>query len=118
MTTVRITTRPTFDPDDDTPVFVISVAAELADSEPDAVIVGCDSMLLMEGGEIVGKPGTPEIAAERWAQNAGTSGQLLTGHAIARLRDGGFASCHGRAVVHSGRSVRSCTDRRQWFSRS
>ena len=30
MTTVRITTRPTFDPDDDTPVFVISVAAELA----------------------------------------------------------------------------------------
>lgn len=30
MSAVRIATRPAFDPDDDTPVFVISVAAELA----------------------------------------------------------------------------------------
>lgn len=80
-----------------------AVAAELADSEPDAVIVGCDSMLLMEGGEIVGKPGTPEIAAERWAQNAGTSGQLLTGHAIARLRDGGVTD---RTAGHLSTTVR------------
>lgn len=78
-----------------------AVAAELA--EPDAVIVGCDSMLLKTDGEIVGKPGTPEVAAKRWAQNAGTSAELLTGHAIIRVRDGEITD---RAARHLGTTVR------------
>ncbi|TDD51429.1 Maf family protein [Saccharopolyspora elongata] len=65
-----------------------AVVADIAAAEPDAVIVGCDSMLLMADGEIVGKPGTREAAAKRWAHNAGNDGQLLTGHAVVRLRDG------------------------------
>jgi septum formation protein len=50
----------------------------------DAVVVGCDSMLHI-GGELVGKPGTAEAAAARWRQLAGSTGQLLTGHAVLRL---------------------------------
>lgn len=80
-----------------------AVAEELAGSEPDAVIVGCDSMLLLADGEIVGKPGTPEVAAKRWAQNSGTSAELLTGHAIIRVRGGEITD---RTAGHLGTTVR------------
>lgn len=55
--------------------------------ERDAVIVACDSMLSING-EILGKPGTPERARERWAVLAGNTGELLTGHAVIVLADG------------------------------
>ena len=53
----------------------------------DMVIVGCDSMLSI-GGEMVGKPITPEVARERWASMSGKTGELLTGHAIIRVENG------------------------------
>jgi septum formation protein len=53
----------------------------------DAVIVACDSMLSING-EILGKPGTPERARQRWAAMAGNSGELLTGHAVVVLENG------------------------------
>ncbi|ASR34249.1 septum formation inhibitor Maf [Prauserella marina] len=53
----------------------------------DAVVVGCDSMLWIEG-ELLGKPATPEAARKRWATMAGGSGELLTGHAVLRLEAG------------------------------
>ncbi|WP_285501846.1 nucleoside triphosphate pyrophosphatase [Actinokineospora sp. NBRC 105648] len=58
-----------------------------ADVLADAVVVGCDSMLHY-GGDLVGKPATPEVARERWAKMSGGTGELLTGHAILRVRDG------------------------------
>lgn len=60
-----------------------AVAGEFAD----AVIIGCDSMLFFDG-ELVGKPGTAEIARKRWARLAGGTGDLLTGHAVVRVDDG------------------------------
>lgn len=63
------------------------VATAIASEVPDAVVVGCDSMLLFDG-EMVGKPGTPEVARARWQRMAGHIGHLLTGHAIVRLDDG------------------------------
>jgi septum formation protein len=54
------------------------------------VIVACDSMLSL-GDEIMGKPGTPERARERWAGMAGNAGDLLTGHAVIRLTGGKVA---------------------------
>lgn len=56
-------------------------------AERDAVVVGCDSMLSI-GGELVGKPGEPEVARKRWAQMAGSTGELLTGHAVVRIESG------------------------------
>ena len=78
---------------------VAAVAAEVRD----AVVVGCDSMLSSPDGEVVGKPGTPEVAAKRWRQVAGRSGELLTGHAIVLVRDGEVVA---RTRGHLGTTVR------------
>lgn len=53
----------------------------------DAVVLGCDSMLHV-GGALVGKPGDPAVARDRWAAMAGGTGDLLTGHAVLRVTDG------------------------------
>lgn len=60
---------------------------EALDGHSEMVIVGCDSMLSING-EMVGKPITPEAARERWASMAGKTGELLTGHAIIRVENG------------------------------
>ncbi|WP_092974702.1 Maf family protein [Actinopolyspora lacussalsi] len=88
------------------------VAAEF----PDAVIVGCDSMLWTPGehaDELVGKPETPELAAERWGRMAGGTGSLLTGHAVLRLRDGTTVAEHSdhlATTVRFGRPSRAELD--------
>ncbi|MBL1074970.1 septum formation inhibitor Maf [Nocardia sp. 2] len=69
----------------------LDVAAALA-AGPDAavyadsVVVGCDSMLLVDG-VLQGKPLTADVARARWAQMAGRSADLLTGHCVLRVRD-------------------------------
>jgi septum formation protein len=80
-----------------------AVVAELAGEVPDGVVVGCDSMLLTTDDKIVGKPGTTEAAAKRWARNAGSQGELITGHSIVRLTDGEVTA---RAQGHLGTIVR------------
>jgi septum formation protein len=50
----------------------------------DCVVVGCDSMLLVDG-ELQGKPLTPQVARARWTEMAGRSAELLTGHCVLRL---------------------------------
>ncbi|QUQ70886.1 Maf family protein [Kutzneria sp. CA-103260] len=64
-----------------------AVVAALAGELPDAVVIGCDSMLSING-RMVGKPGTPEVARARWQEMAGKTGELLTGHVLLRLADG------------------------------
>ena len=64
-----------------------AVASAFATEYPDAVIVGCDSMLHI-GGELVGKPGCAAAALRRWETMAGGTGELLTGHAVIRLDQG------------------------------
>ncbi|WP_433599545.1 Maf family protein [Nocardia sp. CA-135953] len=64
-----------------------SVAATIPDFAADCVVVGCDSMLLVDG-ELQGKPHTPEVARARWAEMAGRSADLITGHCVLRIRDG------------------------------
>lgn len=64
-----------------------AVAADILAEHPDAVVVGCDSMLHI-GGELVGKPGSADAAFQRWQVMAGGTGELITGHAIVRLDQG------------------------------
>ncbi|WP_328391168.1 Maf family protein [Nocardia sp. NBC_00416] len=68
-----------------------SVAAALAGETPgpdaDLVVVGCDSMLLIDG-ELQGKPHTPEVALARWEAMAGNHADLVTGHCVLRLQEG------------------------------
>lgn len=85
-----------------------AVLPALAAEFPDAVVIGCDSMLLfdgVDGPEVVGKPASTELARQRWRQVAGSSGELLTGHAVIRLSGGqvaGSADGVGSTTVRFG----------------
>ncbi|MEU0881202.1 nucleoside triphosphate pyrophosphatase [Lentzea sp. NPDC005914] len=73
------------DPTPEETVVALSAAkAEAIEHDVECVVVGCDSMLLFEG-ELVGKPGTPEAARERWRRVAGKSGVLITGHTVLKV---------------------------------
>lgn len=78
-----------------------TVARGVADRHPDAVLIGCDSMLHV-AGELVGKPGDADTARKRWRSMAGGTGELVTGHAVLRLADGDIdrvAEGHAVTVV-------------------
>jgi len=82
-----------------------AVAERMASAVSDAVVLGCDSMLSVDG-ELVGKPDTVDAARRRWKSMAGRSGQLFTGHAVLRLADGAVrqvAAGHAVTTVHFGR---------------
>ncbi|MDT7580552.1 MAG: nucleoside triphosphate pyrophosphatase [Pseudonocardiales bacterium] len=82
-----------------------AVARRVAGRLPDAVVVGCDSMLHIDG-ELVGKPRDATTARARWAAMAGGTGELVTGHTVLRL-DGGeidrVAEGHAVTTVRFGR---------------
>lgn len=63
-----------------------AVAAR-CDAADDAVIVGCDSMLELDGLAL-GKPLDAADARHRWRFMRGRSGVLHTGHHVIRLPDG------------------------------
>lgn len=68
------------------PADVVAALAEakaevVAPSYPSDVVVGCDSMLLLDG-QLQGKPHTVEATVERWRAQAGKTAELLTGHCI------------------------------------
>ncbi|HEY4422035.1 MAG TPA: nucleoside triphosphate pyrophosphatase [Pseudonocardia sp.] len=65
----------------------ITVARRITDAHPDAVVIGCDSMLYVNS-ELVGKPADVETARRRWRAMAGRSGELVTGHTVLRMADG------------------------------
>jgi septum formation protein len=79
-----------------------TVAERIAAEHPDAIVIGCDSMLLIDGA-LVGKPHTAEVARARWAQMAGGKGDLYTGHAVLRLVDGTVSAS---AAAHAVTGVR------------
>lgn len=79
-----------------------TVAERVADQFPDAAVLGCDSMLWIDG-ELVGKPLTEDVARKRWTTMAGRSGELTTGHAVLRLAAGAVTKT---AVGHQVSTVR------------
>lgn len=56
-------------------------AAAVAGLYPEDVVIGCDSMLLLNG-TLQGKPHTVEATIERWRAQRNTTAQLITGHAV------------------------------------
>lgn len=64
-----------------------------------AVVLGCDSMLDLDG-EAFGKPGEPEVAVARWKRMRGRSGVLRTGHHLLDTRTGGHAAAVASTTVH------------------
>jgi septum formation protein len=67
------------------------VAANLdAAVASDCVVIGCDSMLSIDG-RLVGKPASAEAARSQWQSMGGRSGQLYTGHCLLRVLDGSIS---------------------------
>lgn len=83
----------------------LSVAARLPDELlADCLVVGCDSMLHLDG-RLHGKPGTAQAARRQWELMAGSTGHLLTGHALLRLTAGVITHTEGdtgSTTVHFG----------------
>lgn len=58
-------------------------AEAIAPDYPNDVVVGGDSMLLLDGS-LQGKPHTIEATVERWHAQAGRAAELITGHCVLR----------------------------------
>lgn len=83
----------------------LSVAARLPDElMSNCIVIGCDSMLYLHG-QLWGKPASAEAAWRQWDSMAGSTGHLLTGHALLRLTAGVITHTEGdtgSSSVHFG----------------
>ena len=73
---------------------VLDAASAPADSPSDPIVLGCDSMLELDG-EVHGKPVDAAEATARWRRMSGRSGVLHTGHWVIDLREDGSAATLG-----------------------
>ncbi|MCB2413527.1 Maf-like protein [Demequina sp. TTPB684] len=71
-------------------------AEDVAARQPNALVLGCDSMLELDG-EALGKPGDADTARARWHAMRGRVGVLHTGHWLIDARDG-VTSATGRTA--------------------
>jgi septum formation protein len=74
-----------------------AVAASLADG----LVIGCDSMLDLDG-RAHGKPASPGEAAALWRAMSGKSGTLLTGHCVIDAATGRRAAAVAATTVRFG----------------
>ena len=75
-----------------------AVAGQLSGDE---LVVGCDSMLELDG-ELLGKPRDAAEAILRWRRMRGQSGTLLTGHVVVDVATGQRAADVAATVVRFG----------------
>jgi septum formation protein len=61
-----------------------SVLDDIRRQYPDALVMGCDSVLALHG-DIHGKPANAAEAIARWQQMRGLTGELYTGHVLIDL---------------------------------
>lgn len=61
-------------------------AEAVAAAREDAIVLGCDSVLALDG-EVHGKPADAAEATARWRRMRGRSGILHTGHWVVDVRD-------------------------------
>jgi septum formation protein len=64
------------------------------DLDGDALVLGCDSVLDIDG-LVLGKPHTPEEAVSRWAAMRGHHGELRTGHCMVEVVGGAIQRGEG-----------------------
>ena len=74
-------------------------AVTVAVGQAEALVVGCDSVLELDGA-VFGKPGSAAEAVERWGRMRGRSGVLRTGHWVVDTRSGRSVGRGARTTVH------------------
>jgi septum formation protein len=76
-------------------------AAVAAGRAEPAVVIGCDSMLELDG-RALGKPRDDADAVVRWQEMRGREGRLLTGHCVIHTGTGRTASAVASTTVRFG----------------
>jgi septum formation protein len=97
-----------------TPEALVCVLADakaraVAGRSTDALVLGCDSVLSIDG-RALGKPPTAQAALEHWSLIAGRTATLLTGHTLLRVERGAIiarAADVARTDVSFGRPTPS-----------
>ena len=82
-------------------VLALRKAEAVAATEPDSLVVGCDSLLELDG-EALGKPVDAADAIARWHRMRGRTATLLTGHVVVDTRTGRTACGTAATVVRFG----------------
>jgi len=76
-------------------------ASAVAASLGDGLVIGCDSMLDLDG-QAYGKPASPGEAAALWRVMSGKSGTLFTGHCVIDAATGRRAAAVAATTVRFG----------------
>jgi len=76
-----------------------AMVAERSGLPDDAVVLGCDSVLDLDG-EALGKPEDAAEATRRWRAMRGRSGVLHTGHCLRDTTTGHVAAATASTTVH------------------
>jgi septum formation protein len=74
-------------------------ALAVAEDQRDALVIGCDSVLEIDGSAH-GKPASAAEALERWRRMRGRSGVLHTGHWVVDTASGRAVGRAARTTVH------------------
>jgi septum formation protein len=78
-----------------------AVAAGLPDRLAGGLVIGCDSLLDLDG-RALGKPASVAEAAARWREMSGRSGTLVTGHCVINTATGQRAAAVAATTVRFG----------------
>jgi septum formation protein len=76
-----------------------AAVAGRADLPGGALVLGCDSVLELDGAAL-GKPTDASEAIERWRSMRGRTGVLLTGHCLTDTASGRVAAATAATTVH------------------
>lgn len=76
-----------------------AAVAARTDLPPDAVVLGCDSVLELDG-EAHGKPSDAAEAVRRWQAMRGRTGVLHTGHSVHDTGSGRVAAATASTTIH------------------
>jgi septum formation protein len=76
-------------------------AAAVASELEDGLVIGCDSLLDLDG-RALGKPGSAAEATERWREMSGRTGTLVTGHCVIDAATGRQAAAVAATQVRFG----------------
>jgi septum formation protein len=76
-------------------------AAAVAAGRADGLVIGCDSLLDLDG-RALGKPASAAEAAARWREMSGRTGTLVTGHCVIDAATGRQAAAVAATRVRFG----------------
>jgi septum formation protein len=84
-----------------TQVLASAKASAVASRLNDGLVIGCDSMLDLDG-RAYGKPASPAEAEARWHEMSGKTGTLFTGHCVIDVASGKCEAAVAATIVRFG----------------